>query len=61
MNTPDKDRIDDIIDRIDRFMSNGGGHMNITGGEGTAVTEIRCTTCCGESADPPCHAPADDD
>ena len=62
MNTPDKDRIDELIDRLDSFMSNGGGHMNIKNtGEGTIVTETHCSTCCGESADKPCHAEAADD
>ena len=51
-----EERIDDLIDRIDEFMAEGGGHMRITGGEGDAA-EYHCTSCCGEDTDPIVNTP----
>ncbi len=53
----EEERIDELIDRIDAFMANGGGHMNVTGGEGEATVK-RCATCCGEFSDSACNTPA---
>ena len=50
------DRIDELIDRIDAFMANGGGRMNISGGDGDP-SETHCTQCCGEFSDPDINAP----
>ncbi len=53
------ERIDELIDRIDAFMANGGGHMNVKvkGEEGEVAVE-RCATCCGEFSDSVCNTPA---
>ncbi len=50
-------RIDELIDRIDAFMQNGGGRMNVKGGSGE-LEETHCTTCCGENTDNACNTPA---
>ena len=50
------ERIDELIARIDAFMANGGGRMNVTGGEGEAKEEF-CTSCCGEFSDSACNTP----
>ena len=50
-------KIDELIDRIDSFMANGGGRMNVSGGDGEP-SETHCHACCGESADGICHVPA---
>lgn len=43
-------RIDELVGRIDSFMENGGGRMNISGGKGEP-TETHCHVCCGEQGD----------
>ena len=56
---PEQDKnqqIDELVSRIDAFMTKGGGRMNVTGGEGEA-TESYCHSCCGESADNACNMP----
>ncbi len=53
----EQQRIDDLVEHIDAFMKNGGGRMNITGGEGEAH-ESFCTSCCGEFTDAACNTPA---
>ena len=53
----ENERIDELVDRIDAFMNNGGGRMNVSGGEGEA-SETYCHSCCGESADNACNTPA---
>ena len=53
------DRIDELIGRIDSFMENGGGRMNVAGGDGDPA-ETHCTSCCGEFCDPGINAPAND-
>lgn len=50
-------RIDELVKRIDTFMANGGGRMNVRGGEGR-ITETHVTACCGECADDVCNTPA---
>ena len=60
---PDKDpRVEELMAKIDAFMANGGGHMNVRGGEcGSAeIVETRCTTCCGQDQDPACNTPVKD-
>lgn len=52
-----EERIDELINRIDSFMENGGGRMNVNGGDGEAM-EIHCTSCCGEFSDPAVKTPA---
>lgn len=56
MSKGNDERIDDLIEKIDSFMENGGGHMKIAGGEGEAI-ETYCTSCCGESSDTACNTP----
>ena len=48
--------IDALVNRIDAFMENGGGHMNVKGGAGE-IEEIHSTTCCGENTDTACKTP----
>ncbi len=49
--------IDALVDRIDAFMENGGGHMNVKGGSGE-IEEIHSNTCCcGENTDEACKTP----
>ena len=50
-------RIDELINRIDSFMSNGGGRMNVSGGDGEEVKEQHTSCCCGEFTDSPCCTP----
>ena len=52
-----EERIDELVNRIDSFMTKGGGRMNVSGGEGDEVSESYCTSCCGESADNACNTP----
>lgn len=55
----DAERIDELIDRIDAFMANGGGHMNVkVKSEDGEVAIERCATCCGEFSDSACNTPA---
>ena len=49
-------QIDELIARIDNFMKNGGGRMNVSGGAGEAK-ETHTTCCCGEIADKACNTP----
>lgn len=57
METDKEKQIDDLVNRIDLFMSQGGGRMNVTGGHGTP-DEFSCVSCCGEDFDPPVKTPA---
>ncbi len=53
----EQERIDELVAKIDAFMTKGGGRMNVKGGEGSAQ-ETRCTSCCGEFADDTFNTPA---
>lgn len=53
----EQERIDELVAKIDAFMVNGGGRMNVKGGEGDAQ-ETLCTSCCGEFADDTLKTPA---
>lgn len=60
----DSDRVNDLVDMLDRLMSQGSGHVNILGGDegNLSVTTVNSTDCCknGACSVPTLHKGIDD-
>lgn len=59
-------KIDDIVDMLDNFMGNGGGHMNVTIADETDAKTVETTNsnCCNKNMAcmvPTMHQGIDDD
>ncbi len=62
----DINKVNDLVDMLDRLMSEGSGHVNVNGGseDELSVTTVNSTDCCTKNAAcsvPTLHKGIDDD
>lgn len=64
----DKDKINELVEMLDKFMASGGGHMNVEVEDASNLEDINIQTtssnCCGKNMAcqvPTIHQGIDDD